>query len=205
MLGKLRYVAPMLGACLMGAPAIAQPTEAATVAPAEALSAAETVWHMRAALNVAALACRGADGEDTVRLYNAMLHDAAEPLAQAAAGTEQIYRKRFATRWQDAEDGAMTRLYNGFAAQNGHDAFCATAHSVLRGLSAVEPSDFANFAAAALAQLEAPFAAPAAAPAAAAAPPIVAAVEIQSAPSQQVASLGSGGATARPMTIAFAD
>jgi hypothetical protein len=200
MLGKLRYVAPMLGACLMVVPASAQTFGVGNVAAAATLSSAETVWHMRAALNVAALACRGVDGADTVRLYNAMLHDAATPLAAAAAGTEQAYRERFAAAWQDAEDGAMTRLYNGFAAQNGHDAFCATAHTVLRGVASVEPSDFANFAAAALAQLEAPFAAPVPAS-------IVEVIEVHTAPPLQVALLGAGGGDTAPrrMTIAFAD
>eukprot|EP01037_Dinobryon_pediforme_P031663 gene31663-36264_t len=200
MLGKLRFVAPMVGACLMAVPVSAQTLGMGQAAPAESLSAAETVWHMRAALNVAALACRGAEGEDTVRLYNAMLHDAAAPLAEAAAGTEQAYRKRFAAQWQDAEDGAMTRLYNGFAVQNGHEAFCATAHTVLRGISSIEPSDFANFAAAALVRLEAPFTA--AAPA-----PIVEAIEVHTAPPLQVALLTTGGGDTAPrrMTIAFAD
>jgi hypothetical protein len=96
MSGKLWYVAPMLGACLMAVPAAAQTFGVGNVAAAEPLSSAETVWHMRAALNVAALACRGADGAETVRLYNAMLHDAATPLAASATGTEQAYRNHFA-------------------------------------------------------------------------------------------------------------
>lgn len=198
MVGKLRYVAPMVGACLMAVPAAGQTLGVGNAAAAEALTSAETVWHMRAALNVAALACRGAEAEDTVRLYNAMLHDAATPLADAAAGMEHVYRQRFAAQWQDAEDGAMTRLYNRFAVQNGHDAFCATAHTVLRGVSSVEPSDFANFAAAALVRLEAPFAA---------AGPVVEAIEVHIAPPLQVALLSTGGGDTAPrrMTIAFAD
>lgn len=206
MFGKMRYLAPMLGACLMTVPATAQTLAQATPTPTPmpargapvALSAAETVWHMRGALNVAALACRGADDAETVQLYNAMLHDAAAALADAAAGTERVYRLRYAAQWQEMEDDAMTRLYNGFAAQTGHAAFCAKAHTVLRALSSVEPSDFANFAAAALAQLEAPFAAP---------EPIVEAIDVHTAPPLQVALLGAsdGDRAPRRMAIAFAD
>lgn len=208
MSGKLRYVAPIVGACLISVPVSAQVAGVGNPARTEPLSAAETVWHMRAALNVAALACRGAEGEETVRLYNAMLRDAAAPLAEAAAGTERAYRTHFASQWQAVQDGAMTRLYNGFAVQNGHEAFCATAHGVLRGIASVEPSDFANFAAAALARLEAPFQVTASAP-------VFEMIEVHPAAALEVASLGSGssgvgvgvggGTAPRPMTIAFAD
>jgi hypothetical protein len=161
MIGVYRVVAPLLGACLFATPALAQDfatPPAATVSSDTTLTPAETVWHMRAALNVAALGCRGADGDETVQLYNTMLQSDASPLAEASAGTDRAYKARFASHWQDAEDSAMTRLYNAFASTRAHEAFCATAHDVLREVGTVEPSDFANFAAVALRRLEAPFA-----------------------------------------------
>lgn len=163
MIGSKRIAAPLLGACLFACPALAQDFAAPppAIVPADTgLTAAETVWHMRAALNVAALACRGAEGEETVALYNTMLQGDASPLADAAAGTDRVFRARFGSRWQDAEDSAMTRLYNAFAGTGAHDAFCASAHAVLREVASVEPSDFADFAAVALERLEAPFAPP---------------------------------------------
>lgn len=139
---------------------------------------AETVWALRSALNVAALGCRGPEEASTVAGYNAMLATEKTELAEALAAVSAGYKARYGAAWQARFDDAMTRAYNHWASPGAHDGFCAAAEAALRDVATVEPSDFAAFAAAALPQLEAPFAAPmvvaAAAPAApAAAPPSV--------------------------------
>lgn len=141
------------------APAMAQNVTApAGESGAVALTSAETVWHMRAALNVAALGCRGPEEAATVAGYNALLAAERAALAEAAEGAAARYRSRFGAAWQARFDDDMTRLYNFWAQPRAHDGFCAVAQGVLRDAAVVEPADFGAFAAAALPRLEQPFA-----------------------------------------------
>lgn len=125
--------------------------------PNRALTPDETIWHVRVALNVAALGCRGREEAATVAAYNAVLKNNGVTLAAAAAGTEAQFKARNGAMWQARYDDDMTRLYNFFAQPPAHDGFCASAEAVLRESANVEPSDFATFATAALPRLEAPF------------------------------------------------
>jgi len=121
------------------------------------LSPEETTWHVRVALNVAALGCRGPNEAATTAAYNTILRADAAALAAAASGTEGVYKARHGTLWQARYDDDMTRLYNFFAQPPAHDGFCEAAEAVLRQSATVEPSSFPAFAAAALPRLEAPF------------------------------------------------
>lgn len=125
--------------------------------PNRGLSAAETQWHLRVALNVAALGCRGAGEAETVAGYNALLASEKAALSAAAAATAAAYKARAGATWQARYDDDMTRLYNFWARPAAHDRFCAVADAVLRDAAVVEPSDFAAFAQAALPRLEQPF------------------------------------------------
>lgn len=129
----------------------------AYLTPNRALSAAETAWHVRIALNVAALGCRDADERATVAAYNAVLAADQAPLAAAATGTERQYQVKFGAKWRAAHDDNMTRLYNFFAQTPAHDEFCTAAKEVLAEARAAAPADFATVAAGALPRLEAPF------------------------------------------------
>lgn len=129
----------------------------AYMTPNRDLSADETTWHVRVALNVAALACRG-DGEAaTVAAYNAMLAKDAAPLAAASAGMALRYQAKYGAQWQSRNDDNMTRLYNFFAQTVAQREFCAAAQAALVEANAVDPVDFSRFAAVALPRLEAPF------------------------------------------------
>lgn len=66
-------------------------------------------------------------------------------------------RERDAAAWQERDDDDMTRLYNHFAAPEAHDAFCATARSLLLDGATVTPAGFYAFARDALPQLEQAF------------------------------------------------
>jgi hypothetical protein len=125
--------------------------------PNRDLTADEAVWHLRVALNVAALGCRDRDEAATVAAYNGLLASARDPLATAQTAVAAVYRVRYGAAAQARNDDAMTRLYNFFAQPTGHDAFCAAAKSVLAEAATVEPGALAPFAAAALPRLEAPF------------------------------------------------
>jgi hypothetical protein len=128
------------------------------------LSRAATVWHLRVALNVAALACRGASEATIVSGYNAMLRGRTTVLASAQSALSAEYRARGGD-WQDAYDDAMTRLYNFFSQVQARDAFCAAAERTLAAVPAVPADGMEAFAAAELPLLDRPFAPPAAQPA----------------------------------------
>ncbi len=119
--------------------------------PNRDLSPSEVTWHVRVALNVAALGCR-----DEATAYNAMLTTEKVPLAGADAGAQAAERARGGD-WQARHDDAMTKLYNFWAQPPAQGGFCAAAGEALREAVNVEPADFPAFAAAALPRLEAPF------------------------------------------------
>lgn len=125
--------------------------------PNRELSPEETTWHLRVALNVAALGCRGAEERTTVAAYNALLAAGRTQLAAAATGMERRYQVKFGAKWRAAHDDAMTRLYNFFAQTGGQAEFCAEAHTVLAEVQAASPETLPAYAATALPRLETPF------------------------------------------------
>ncbi len=126
------------------------------VTPNRGLSPEETVWHVRVALNVAALGCRGADGPATVDGYNALLTGSKQVLADAVTAMGARYKARYGSAWQARYDDAMTKLYNFWALPPVQGKFCGTALTVLRESATVTPATFQAFAASALPRLEAP-------------------------------------------------
>jgi hypothetical protein len=120
--------------------------------PNRGLSGEETTWHLRVALNVAALGCRGAlvDG------YNALLTTHKAALAATAAAVTMRYKARFGQGWQAQQDDAMTRLYNFWALPPAQAAFCTAARAVLAEAAAITPDALPGFAATALPRIEAP-------------------------------------------------
>lgn len=122
------------------------------------LSAAATVWHLRAALNVAALACRGAEEGAIIARYNAMLRTHRDALAAAQTRLAAEFRAGGGD-WQDRYDDAMTRLYNFFSQAQARDAFCTAAAGALAEAEALPVGGLEGFAAATLPVLDAPFAA----------------------------------------------
>ena len=120
------------------------------------LSSEEVTWHVRAALNVAALGCRQQAGETTAA-YNALLEADRVVLAAALDGVGARFKTRFGANWEAAKDEAMTKLYNFWAEPSGQAGFCREAAVVLHEAQTVEPANFPAFAAAVLPRLEAPF------------------------------------------------
>ncbi|MDO7843958.1 hypothetical protein [Sphingomonas immobilis] len=129
----------------------------AYLTPNRALTPEQAAWHLRVALNVAALGCRGEEREAVVAGYNRMLEAKRAPLAAAASAVEAKYRAVAGARWQAANDDAMTRLYNFFALPPAQRAFCAAARDVIAEAESVAPERFTDYAAAALPRIEAPF------------------------------------------------
>jgi len=124
--------------------------------PNRNLSADGTVWHLRAALNVAALACRGPDEDRIVASYNAMLTSHKAVLKTAQARLSDEYKAQGGT-WQDRYDDQMTRLYNFFSQSQAREPFCRTAATTLAESAASTPAAFTDLASERLALLEKPF------------------------------------------------
>jgi hypothetical protein len=149
-----------LAACATRTPA---PPPPARPAPPQALSPIhqnlapyETLWHVRAGLNVAALSCAGKVGPGIVTDYNAFLKAKQALLAEAYDQLSADYRAK-GGNWQRALDADMTKLYNHFASPTAQAAFCdAAAIEVKRAIAAAPEGDWA----AVLQRLDTPFTAP---------------------------------------------
>ena len=151
-------VAPMMPAgAYAGMPIPARGADGAYPTPNRALSSAAAVWHLRAGLNVAALACRGPDDAALVARYNAVLARQRDVLRDAESAVAAEYRAGGGTAWRASYDNAMTSLYNFFSQSFAREAFCATAARTLADSESVAPTAFAAFAAERLPQLDQAF------------------------------------------------
>ncbi|AOH83545.1 hypothetical protein AWL63_05740 [Sphingomonas panacis] len=114
------------------------------------------VWHLRNALNVAALGCDHAGG-GIVEPYNAWLTTHAAVLDHYL----QAYRHEWqATGWWDWErvyDNNQTRIYNFYSQPTMRAAFCAVARGEIAQVGQVADADLPAFARKALLRLDKPF------------------------------------------------
>lgn len=124
--------------------------------PNRALSEAATMWHLRTALNVAALACRDGDEAQTTAAYNTMLIARKAVLAKAETSLSAEFKARGGD-WRDSYDDAMTRLYNYWSQDFARAGFCAAAKQALAAAPAVPEAEFPQFAATQLVALDQPF------------------------------------------------
>jgi len=114
------------------------------------IPAQEQIWHIRAALNVAALSCR--DDGALARGYNRFLKDH-KPLLGTAYSAETAH---FRSAGLPALDRHMTQLYNFFAQPPAQPGFCQAAKAEIDRAVATPAADFPSYAPGALDRLEAP-------------------------------------------------
>jgi hypothetical protein len=124
--------------------------------PNRNLSPAAATWHLRAALNVAALACRGPAGDAIALRYNAAIRAHAPALAHAEAQLAGEFRAAGGD-WRNRYDGEMTRLYNFFALAPARADFCAAADRMLDDMASVAPAALPGFAQTHMATIDRPF------------------------------------------------
>jgi hypothetical protein len=124
--------------------------------PNRNLSPAAATWHLRAALNVAALACRGPVGDKITARYNATIRAHAPVLAHAETQFADEFRAAGGD-WRNRYDSEMTKLYNFFALSPVRADFCAAADSVLDQMAGVAPAALPSFAQAHMAAIDRPF------------------------------------------------
>jgi hypothetical protein len=116
--------------------------------PNRALTPAATAWHLRAALNVAALRC---NDDAMVASYNGFVraHGKALTAAHDAAMREAGSQAAF--------DASMTRLYNYFALPPVQASFCAAAATIVAEAARTPTAEFGRFVALGLPVLDGPF------------------------------------------------
>jgi hypothetical protein len=117
------------------------------------LTPAETLWHLRAGLNVAAISCRGS--RTVAPAYNRMLGQHRAALAIAASSEQARFGAGAANVKQN--DRHQTQLYNFFAGPRGQAGLCRSAASVLARINAMNGAQLNQAAPRALAEVEAPF------------------------------------------------
>lgn len=120
------------------------------------LGTGETLWHLRSALNVAALSCRQKSENQIASNYNRILRLHRAALADAYAEEQTQYRQRYGNGWQGRQDRHLTSLYNYFANPVAMRPFCAAALDISRQMLTWTPAQVRDYARPALAQLERP-------------------------------------------------
>ncbi len=117
----------------------------------------QTVWHVRAALNVAALSCTGPQYERIVSDYNAFIGNNKRFLRNANSAILRKFRRDIGKGYQQAHDRHQTRLYNYWSFSPLRRPFCDQAVQVSQRAIVTKSEDMETFGAQALAELEKPF------------------------------------------------
>jgi hypothetical protein len=121
------------------------------------LDSDETIWHLRAAWNVAALGCRSETDKPILDGYAAFLKRYAKPLAAVNARLDAKFRRAAgsAAAGRTAREAHTTQLYNYFAAPAVAGDLCRVAREVADGWRRSPPKNLAAFAATTLPKFEA--------------------------------------------------
>ncbi|MBO9376572.1 SPOR domain-containing protein [Sphingomonas histidinilytica] len=115
------------------------------------VSDTEAVWHLRSALNVAALSCDRTGKTGITANYNKMLGHQRKALAAAYKAEGARFGSASAT------DAHVTQVYNFFAQPPAQARFCAVATGVAAEAAALPAEKLPGFAPGALDRLAAPF------------------------------------------------
>lgn len=115
----------------------------------------ETLWHVRSALNVAALSCTGPLYERLVDDYNAFIKNNSSSLRRANNAIKAKFLRENSDR--KAHDRHQTSLYNYWSFSPLRRPFCDQAVQVSQRAIVTKSADLNVFAAEALPELEKPF------------------------------------------------
>ncbi|MBA3054714.1 MAG: hypothetical protein FP826_07230 [Sphingomonadales bacterium] len=118
------------------------------------LSAAQTTWNLRSALNVAALNCVRAEDADILAGYKSLLKEHGKSLTTANKALDQEFRQKYGSAYIAPRERYMTQVYNYFALPPTRERFCTAARAVAREAATVKKGELEAFAARSLPQLE---------------------------------------------------
>ncbi len=117
----------------------------------------ETIWHVRAALNVAALSCTGSQYSRIVSDYNAWIGNNKSYLRNANNAIISKFRREVGNGYKQAHDRHQTSLYNYWSFSPLRRPFCDQAVQVSQRAIVTKPDEMETFGAQALMELEKPF------------------------------------------------
>ncbi|GAB5489548.1 MAG: hypothetical protein Pars2KO_31180 [Parasphingorhabdus sp.] len=115
----------------------------------------ETLWHVRSALNVAALSCTGPLYARLVDDYNAFIKNNSSSLRRANNAIKAKFRRENSDR--KAHDRHQTSLYNYWSFSPLRRPFCDKSVQVSQRAIVTKSKDLNAFAAEVLPELEQPF------------------------------------------------
>ncbi|WP_019515124.1 hypothetical protein [Sphingomonas sp. Mn802worker] len=114
------------------------------------------VWHLRNALNVAALGCEQAGG-GVIEPYNSWITSHAAVLDRYYHAYIKEWQETGWGDWERVYDDNQTRIYNFYAQPAMRTAFCAVARNEVTQIGQVADDDLVAFARASLLRLDRPF------------------------------------------------
>lgn len=117
----------------------------------------ETLWHLRAALNVAALSCPATLYPTMVDDYNKFIGSNAKVLMNANNAIIRKFQRDVGAGYKTEHDRHQTMLYNHFSFSPLRRPFCDQAVQVGQRVVLVSGDQLDEFAAGALLELEKPF------------------------------------------------
>ena len=126
--------------------------------PNRYISSNEAVWHLRAAINVAALNCQGPVWDQIATNYNMFLANNKLTLRKISTAIDGEYRARYpgenALRVRDTK---MTDLYNYFSMPTVKQEYCDTSLSKSQELASISWRVLPEYSVGALADVDAIF------------------------------------------------
>ena len=124
--------------------------------PNRGVTANTALWHVRMALNVAALSCHGVNEPARIQ-YNRILHVHEGALKEANAAVDRNYLAAYGSGGLQARELLNTVVYNFFALPPVTKSFCPVAIEVGAKILAMPSNQLLAYAPEALTQLEKPF------------------------------------------------
>tara|TARA_R110001599_G_scaffold5992_16_gene29810 strand:+ start:122 stop:655 length:534 start_codon:yes stop_codon:yes gene_type:complete len=117
----------------------------------------ETLWHVRAAMNVAALSCTGPLYERLVDDYNAFINNNSASLRNANNAIIRKFQRDVGAGYKTEHDRHQTQLYNYWSFSPLRRPFCDQAVQISQRAIVTKSADLNAFAEQALLELEKPF------------------------------------------------
>ncbi|WP_336950691.1 MULTISPECIES: hypothetical protein [Sphingobium] len=124
--------------------------------PNRGVTANTALWHVRMALNVAALSCHGVNEPARIQ-YNQILHVHEAALREANAAVDRNYLAAYGMGGLKARELLNTVVYNFFALPPVTKSFCPVAIEIGAKVLAMPSSQLLAYAPEALTALEKPF------------------------------------------------
>lgn len=122
------------------------------------VSAAQALWNLRSAYNVAALNCTGAEGAPILAGYTEFQKKYAKSLAATNKNLDKEYKTRFGAKAIREREAYQTQVYNFFALPPVVPSLCQAALELTTALQTVPAAQLEGFATSTgLARAEAPF------------------------------------------------